>query len=41
MAKEKETPTGEKEQSFIQEGNRTPVSKATHSRYRGGIPFAR
>ena len=27
--------------AFIQEGNRAPVSKATHSRYRGGTPLTR
>ena len=46
----RETPTGEKEQQgrgggrqFIEEGNRTPVAKATHARYRGGgtPPLAR
>jgi hypothetical protein len=54
--KEKETPTGEKEQQgrgggdrgataarpmFIEEGNRTPVAKATHARYGGGDPVER
>ena len=42
MAKGKETPTGRKEQqAFIREGNRAPVAKATHARYRGGTPLAR
>ena len=27
--------------TFIQGGNRAPVSKATHSRYRGGTPLTR
>ena len=31
----------ERERAFIQEGNRAPVSKATHSRYRGGTPLTR
>ena len=26
---------------FIQEGNRAPVAKATHARYRGGTPLTR
>ena len=29
------------EGAFIREGNRAPVAKATHARYRGGTPLAR
>ena len=35
------TPVSWARDTFIREGNRAPVAKATHARYRGGTPLAR